>query len=258
MKKSTGALLGCGCIAVVVAVFMIGPASAAIVPFNGVEYSWLHHDDNGDPVADWIVRISDVAPVRNGDMMQFQNRWYNSYAGTADLRISYGGELAGICTGADESVYYGLNYGNYYPSGTSAVPFYSTVLNCSTNPLYLMVTHQYVFNGIQYGTLDPADKSLLFQWRADINDSRAIQTSPTPAPAGSTPTQKPTGSSTPTQKPTGSSTPTQKPTNGSTPTKVPLPTGAPSAAPGFGFGSIFALVAVLAIACVGHNIRRMK
>ena len=83
--KITGALLCAGCIAALLAVFAIGTASAAIVPFNGVEYSWLHHDDNGDPVADWIKRINDVAPVRNGDMMQFQNRWYNSYAGTADI-----------------------------------------------------------------------------------------------------------------------------------------------------------------------------
>lgn len=249
MKKSTGALLGCGCIAVLVAVFLISPASAAIVPFNGVEYSWLHHDDNGDPVADWIVRISDVAPVRNGDMMQFQNRWHNSYAGTADIRISYGGELAGICTGADEYVYYGLNYGNYYPSGNSAVPFYSTVLNCSKDPLYLMVTHQYVINGIQYGTLDPGDKSLLFQWRADINDSRVIQTSPTPTPIP-TPTPTPGGTVRPTQSTT--------PTNGSTPTKVPLPPQTSTSTPGLGFGSIMALVAILSIAHIGNSIRRKR
>jgi hypothetical protein len=226
MEKSTVILLGSGCIAALLAVFLIGTASAAIVPFNGVENSWLHHDDNGDPVADWIKRINDVAPVRNGDAMQFQNRWYNSYAGTADLRISYGGELAGICTGADESVYYGLNYGNYYPSGTGSVPFYSTVLACNMTPLYLMVTHQYVFNGIQYGTLDPADKSLLFQWRAEINDSRVIQTSPTPGPEKE---------------------PTQTPITGS-PTLVPLPAVTPAPSPGFGFGTVIALVAALAIA----------
>jgi hypothetical protein len=236
MKKSTWILLGSGCIAAMLAVFLIGTASAAIVPFNGVEYSWLHHDDNGDPVADWIKRISDVAPVRNGDAMQFQNRWYNSYAGTADIRISYGGELAGICTGADESVYYGLNYGNYYPSGTGAVPFYSTVLACNKTPLYLMVTHQYVFNGIQYGTLDPSDKSLLFQWRADINDSRVIQTSPTPAPEKE---------------------PTQTPITGS-PTLVPLPSNSSSSTSGFGFGSIIALVALLAIAHALSGIVRKR
>ena len=243
MKKSTGALLISGFIAAVLAVFLISPVSAAIVPFNGVEYSWLHHDDNGDPVADWIKRISDVAPVRNGDMMQFQNRWYNNFAGTADIRISYGGELAGICTGADESVYYGLNYGNYYPSGTSAVPFYSTVLACNVTPLYLMVTHQYVFNGIQYGTLDPSDKSLLFQWRANINDSRVIQTSPTPPPT-------PSGTGKPTQSPT--------PTNGSKPTLVPLPSQTSTSTPGFGFGSIIALIAVLAIAHAGYCSKRKR
>lgn len=241
MKKSTVLLLISGCIAALLGVFLIGTASAAIVPFNGVEYSWLHHNDNGDPVADWIKRINDVAPVRNGDQMQFLNRWYNNYAGTADVRISYGGELAGICTGADESVYYGLNYGNYYPSGTSAVPFYSTVLNCSTNPLYLMVTHQYVFNGIQYGTLDPMDKSLLFQWRADINDSRVIQTPVTPVPtSGPTPAN------------------TIKPTNGSKPTLVPLPPDTSSPAPGFGFGSVLALVAVLAIAHALYGLTRKR
>jgi hypothetical protein len=241
MKRSTGILLISGCIAALLGVFLIGTASAAIVPFQGVEYSWLHHDDNGDPVADWIKRISDVAPVRNGDLMQFQNRWYNNYAGTADIRISYGGEQAGICTGADESVYYGLNYGNYYPSGTSAVPFYSTVLACNVTPLYLMVTHQYVFNGIQYGTLDPADKSLLFQWRADINDSRVIQTTVTPKPAnGSSPTT------------------TDRPTNGSSPTLVPLPAQSSPTTPGFGFGSVFALVSLLAIAHALSGILRKR
>jgi hypothetical protein len=237
MKKSTWIFLGSGCIAALLAVFLIGTASAAIVPFNGVEYSWLHHADNGDPVADWIKRISDVAPVRNGDAMQFQNRYYNSYAGTADLRISYGGELAGICTGGDESVYYGLNYGNYYPSGTGSWPCYSTVLACNMTPLYLMVTHQYVFNGIMYGTLDPADKSLLFQWRADINDSRVIQTSPTPGPSQS-PTQ----------------TPTRTPANG-TPTLVPLPSQ-PSSSPGFEFGSILVLISALVVAYLLYGIVR--
>jgi hypothetical protein len=238
MKKSTGALLGSGCIAAVLAIFLICPASAAIVPFNGVENSWLHHDDNGDPVADWKFRISDVAPVRNGDMMQFQNRWYNNYEGTADLRISYGGELAGICTGADESVYYGLNFGNYYPT-TGTVPFYSTVLACNVTPLYLMVTHQYVLNGIQYGTLDPSDKSLLFQWRYEINDSRVIQTSPTPSPATS-----PTATASVRPNSTGNAT------------LVPLPSQTSTSTPGFGFGSIIALVAALIIAYVGYSFMR--
>ncbi|HEY3274776.1 MAG TPA: hypothetical protein VGJ92_13480 [Methanocella sp.] len=224
--------MGSGCIAALLAVFLIGPASAAIVPFNGVENSWLHHDDNGDPVADWVIRISDVAPVRNGDMLQFQNRWFNSYEGTTDLRISYGGELAGICTGADESVYYGLNYGNYYPT-TGSVPFYSTVLACNVTPLYLMVTHQYVLNGIQYGTLDPSDKSLLFQWRYEANESR---------PDGTTPTPKPTNTN----------------TNTSTPTRVPLPSQTSTSTPGFGFGSLIALAAALAIAHVGLSLRRKR
>jgi hypothetical protein len=239
MKKSTGILLISGCIAALLGVFLIGTASAAIVPFNGVEYSWLHHDDNGNPVADWIKRINDVAPVRNGDAMQFQNRYYNNYAGTADLRISYGGEVAGICTGADESVYYGLNYGNYYPSGQGSWPAYSTVLNCSKDLLYLMVTHQYVFNGILYGTMDPADKSLLFQWRADINDSRVIQTTPAPTP-------------------TSTGTPTNTNTSASTgkPTLVPLPPATPS--PGFGFDSLIALVSALAIASALYGIARKR
>jgi len=224
--KSARALLCAGCIVALLAVYATGTASAAIVPFNGVEYSWLHHDDNGDPVADWIKRINDVAPVRNGDMMQFQNRWYNTYAGTADIRISYGAEVPGTCSGADESVYYGLNYGNYYPSGTGSVPFYSTVSSCNKTPYYLMVTHQYVFNGIQYGTLDPNDKSLLFQWRADINDSRVIQ-DPTPTPT-----------------PTG------------TPTLVPLP--ADTSTPGFGFGSIIALISALAITYALYSIIRKR
>jgi|AGTN01.3.fsa_nt_gi hypothetical protein len=234
MKKSTRILLGIGCIAVLLTVFLIETASAAIVPFNGVDYSWLHHDDNGDPVADWIDRISDVAPVRNGDAMQFQNRWYNSYAGTADIRISYGGDFAGICTGGDEYVLYGLNYGNYYPSGTGSWPAYSTVINCSKEPLYLMVTHQYVFNGIQYGTLDPSDKSRMFQWRADINDSRVIQTGPTQTPEKE---------------------PTQTPITGS-PTRVPLPGGSSESSPGFGFGAMIILVATLAAAYVLYGIVR--
>jgi hypothetical protein len=226
MNKCARALMVSGCIAVMLVAFLVGTASAAIVPFNGVDASWLHHDDNGDPVADWVKRISDVAPVRDGDSMQWQNRWYNSYAGTADIRISYGGELAGICMGGDEYVYYGLNYGNYYPSGTGSWPAYSTVLNCSKEPKYLMATHQYVFNGILYGTLDPSDKSRLFQWRADLNDARIIPT-PTPVPEKE---------------------PTQTPISGS-PTMVPLP-GDASSSPGFDFNLVIALVAVLAVAYV--------
>ena len=227
-------LLCSGCIAALLAVFLTGTASAAIVPFRGVEQSWLHHDDNGDPVADWIVRISDVAPVRNGDMMQFQNRYYNSYAGTTDIYISYGGEFAGICTGGYERVQVGLNYGSYYPSSSDSWPAYSTVLNCSKDPLYLMVTHQYDFNGILYGTLDPSDKSLLFQWRADINDARVIQTGPTQAPEKE---------------------PTQTPITGS-PTKVPLPSSESQPSPGFGFGAVIVLGAALAVAYVLFGIVR--
>jgi hypothetical protein len=100
-----------------------------------------------------------------------------------------------------------------------------------------MVTHQYVFNGIQYGTLDPWDKSLLFQWRAEVNDSRVIQTTPLP-----------------TTMPTNTSNPT--PANGTKPTMVPLPSQTATQTPGFGFGSVFALVSVLAIAHALYGITR--
>ncbi len=230
MKKSTRVLLCSGCAATLLAAFLIGTASAAIVPFQGVDQSWLHHDDNGDPVADWKKRISDVAPVRNGDIMQWQNRWYNSYAGTTDIRISTGGEVAGICEGIDEYVSYGLNYGNYYPSGTGSWSGYAHVYNCTKYAQYMMVTHQYVYNGIYYGTLDPSDKSRLFQWRADINDPRVIQTSPTPVP-----TQEP-------------AEPTETPATGK-PTLVPLPSS-PEPSPGFEFAGVLLLVAALAAAYV--------
>ncbi|HUL62536.1 MAG TPA: hypothetical protein VLT35_05690 [Methanocella sp.] len=216
--RSAGALACAVFIAALLAVLATGRASAAIAPVNGVDYSWLHHADNGDPVADWFKRIQDIAPVRNGDDLQFQNRWYNSYAGTVDLRISYGGEVTGTCSGADESVYYGLNYGNYYPSSTGAVPFYSTILSCNATPYYLMVTHQYVYNGIMYGTLDPMDKALCFQWRAQENDPRVIQT------------------------PTG--TPTAKPTNT---TPVPLPSATAKPSPGFDFGTVLLLAGLLGL-----------
>jgi hypothetical protein len=229
MKKENRILLGAVCLAALLAIGAAGMATAAIVPFNGIESSWLHSDSKGLPAGDWVSQISDNIPVRKGDAMQFQNRYYNNYAGTADLRISYGGEIAGICTGADESVYYGLNYGNYYPSGQGSRPAHSTVLNRSTDLRYLMVTHQYVFNGILYGTMDPPDKTLLFQWRADINDSRVIQTSPTPAPSG---TARPTN--------TNTSTGTGKPT------LVPPPSAMSS--PGLDISTLIALVSALAIA----------
>jgi hypothetical protein len=228
MRKSARILLGSGCIVALMAAFFVGTASAAIVPFNGVDYSWLHHDDNGDPVADWIKRISDIAPVRNGDVMQWQNRWYNNYAGTTDIRISSGGEVANICQGLDEYVSYGLNYGNYYPSGTGSWSAYAYVYNCTKFPQYMMVTHQYVYNGIYYGTLDPADKSRTFQWRADINDSRVIQTSPTP-------------------KPSQQAEPTETPKTGS-PTLVPLPSSGTEPSPGFELAGFIMLAATIAIA----------
>jgi hypothetical protein len=153
MRKEAGAMLSAGCIVVMLTICFIGTATAAIVPFNGTQYSWLHANSKNDgPEGDWLGYIDDTISVRNGDSMQFQNRWYNGYAGTADIRISYGGGIKYTCVGADEYVYLGLNYGNYYPSDTASVPFYATVSNCSEEPYGLGVNHQYVFDGIMYGS----------------------------------------------------------------------------------------------------------
>ncbi len=107
------------------------------------------------PTGDWLSQISDNIAVRKGDAMQFQNRYYNNFAGTADVRISYGGGQPYVCAGAEEYLYYGLNFGNYYPSGTVSVPLYSTVSNCSEEPNHLIVNHQYVYNGFLYGCIVP-------------------------------------------------------------------------------------------------------
>jgi len=236
--KIAGAILCAGCIAALLTILAIGTASAAVVPFSGVEYSWLHHNDKGEPVADWIKRINDLAPVRNGDMLQFQNRWYNSFAGTADIRISYGGEQAGICAGADEYVSYGLNYGNYYPSSTESAPYYSKVLACNKSPLTLLVSHQYVYNGVQYGTINPDnDYTMLFQWRAGADAE--VTVTPT-ATANPSPTAAPNATARPS----------------ATPTLVPLPS-MPAPSPGFDFGTaILSLASVLAVA--GYCIVRKR
>lgn len=249
--KIAGALLCAGCITALLAVFAIGTASAAVVPFGGVEYSWLHHNDKDEPVADWMKRINDIVAVRNGDIMQFQNRWYNSYAGTADIKISYGGERPGICYGSDPYVSYGLNYGNYYPSSKESVPYYSRVLACNQTPRTLLVSHQYVYNGIQYGTINPDnDYTMLFQWRYGTDETPPIDTeaSPTPTP---TATATPTG----TASVTPTATATAHPSTTSTP--VPLPSSS-APAPGFGFGQLVALLAVLAIAYTGYGIARKR
>ena len=229
-----------GCAVALLATFAIGAASAAVVPFSGIEYSWLHHDDDQQPVAEWIKRINDLTPVRNGDMMQFQNRWYNSYSGTADIRISYGGEHAGICAGADEYVSYGLNYGNYYPSSTESMPYYSKVLACNKTPLTLLVSHQYVYNGIQYGTINPDnDYTMLFQWRVGPDAEATISPSATGTPSATT---------TPSV--------TVNPNTSATPTLVPLPS-TPASSPGFDAGTaLFALAAVLAVA--GYCVMRKR
>jgi hypothetical protein len=153
MKSKAVSWLSMGCILAAIAAGTIGTANAAIVPFNGTEYSWLHEDTSGSgPGGDWIEQIHDTIPVRNGDVMQFQNRWYNAYAGTTDIRISYGGCAPYSCTGSDEYVFCGLNYGNYYPGGTDTMSAYATVTNCSNETYGISVNHQYVYNGIMYGS----------------------------------------------------------------------------------------------------------
>ncbi len=257
--KSTGVLLCAGCIVALLAIFACGTASAAVAPFTGVEYSWLHHNDNGEPVADWIKRINDIVAVRNGDMLQFQNRWYNSYAGTADIKISYGGERSGICYGAEEYVSYGLNYGNYYPSSQESSPYYSQVLACNMTPRSLLVSHQYVYNGIQYGTINPDnDYTMLFQWRYGTDETPPVdEVTPTPRPSATvmaTPTSMASATPTPTSAATQNPTSTAKPS--ATPTMVPLPTTEPS--PGFGFGQVIVLISLLAIAYAGYRVKSKR
>jgi hypothetical protein len=227
MKKEAGALLSAGCIAAIMAVGAIGTANAAIVPFKGIEYSYLATGDSG-PYGDWIEQIDDLISVRTGDSMQFRNRWYNAYAGTADIRISYGGGFKYTCVGADEYVYYGLNYGNYYPSGTDSVPFYSTVTNCSPDePYYLVVNHQYVYNGIMYGCDGPGFKwTVLFQKGNGTNVAETVATTPEPqdnTPATATPV--------------------------ATPAVTPAVTGQPMPSPGFSFDAIILLAGAFSIVC---------
>lgn len=155
--------------AIILAVSAIGMANAAIVPFDGTEYSWFHDGSDKGAEGDWIAEINDTVAVRPGDTMQFQNRWYNGYAGTVDTRISYGGRFRYTCIGADEYVLYGLNYGSYYPSGTESVPFYSTVTNCSEEVYDILVNHQYVCNGVMFGA--GYTLTMSFQRRTVENDT---------------------------------------------------------------------------------------
>jgi hypothetical protein len=202
--KSVDIMLFAVCI-VALAASAIGTASAAIVPFNGTDYSWLHDGPEGD----WITQIEDTVDVRAGDSMQFQNRWYNSYASTADIRISYGGGQPYVCLGADEYVYYGLNYGNYYPSGTESVPFYSTVSNCSEEPNHLVVNHQYVYNGLMYGCDGPGFKwTMLFRKGSGENVTKDPAETPEEQ-VDSTPVTTPSATVTPGA--TGQSTPVPGP-----------------------------------------------
>lgn len=220
-----------GCIVVVLAVCTTGMASASIVPFNGTEYSWLHLDFKGDPTGDWLEQISDTIPVRTGDSMQFQNRWYVSIPGTADLRISYGGGQRYTCVGADESVFYGLNYGNYYPSGTESVPFYSTVVASPGDPnsldeYSLVNNHQYVYNGLKYGC-----NVVTGNW-----SMRFRNTNQTPV--------TPDVTAIPEQHNYTSATVTP------TATATPVPTGRPTPSPVSGLDALVALTCALAIVCL--------
>ncbi len=166
MKKDNRALLNTGCVvafAIMLACFATGTAFAAIVPFNGTDYSWLHANEKGDPEGYWITQIKDTISVRDGDMMQFRNRWYNSYAGTADVRISYGGGQPYTCIGSDEYASYGLNFGNYYPSGTESISYYAQVVASQGGPDSLeeysfTANHQYVYNGVIYGCAEVSDQ----------------------------------------------------------------------------------------------------
>lgn len=231
MKKGAGTLFAAVCIATILAVCTFGTAFAAIIPVSGVEDTWLHHGDDGQPIADWKKRISDLAPVRAGDQVQFENRWFNSYEGSADIRISFGGDTPATVKGGDETVYYGLNYGNYYPSDTGSWPAYALITEANTTPYGIMVTHQYVYNGVYYGTLIPEDHTLLFQWRAAENPP-GTDSGTAPAP---TATVKPTA----TPRATPATTPTQS-------------------SPGFDFGMIIALASVLMVAQALYGVRMKR
>jgi hypothetical protein len=244
MIKEAGALLSAGCIAaIILAVSVTGTATAAIVPFDGTEYSWLHLDIRDEPAGDWLEQIDDTISVRTGDSMQFQNRWYNSLPGTADIRISYGGGQPYTCVGADESVYYGLNFGNYYPSSKESVPFYSTVVASPGDPnsleeYSLVINHQYVYNGLKYGSNVADDK-----WKI-----RFKSTEQAPVTPEVTAVQEQQNNSLATVTPIPTVTPT--------PTAIPVVTDLPTPSPGFGIDALVALACIPAI--VSLSIRSGK
>jgi len=235
MKKEARVLLIAVCVAALLAIGAIGTATAAIVPFDGIEYSWLHLDSRDEPAGDWLEQIDDTISVRTGDSMQFQNRWYNSLPGTADIRISYGGGQRYTCVGADESVFYGLNYGNYYPSSKESVPFYSTVVASPGDPnsleeYSLVINHQYVYNGLKYGCNVATDK-----WKI-----RFKSTDQAPATPEVTAVPEQQNNSPATVTPTPAVTPTA--------TVTPAVAGPPTPSPGSGIDVLVALACALAIA----------
>jgi hypothetical protein len=231
--KSVSVLFVMVCIAVLAA-SAIGTANAAIVPFNGTESSYLHPDGIGDPTGNWKSQIVDNIAVRTGDVLQFQNRWYNGYAGTADVRISYGGGQRYVCSGADEVIFYGLNYGNYYPGSTDSQPLYATVTNCSEEPNNLVINHQYVYNGYVYGCNVPTDK-----WTTKFHEASQEELA-----AFAKMTQEERNATAPTLAPPEKPTPT--PTPEATPTTVPLATDRPTSVPTPGIGVAAAMTGTLA------------
>jgi hypothetical protein len=232
--KRAGLLIIAICVAALLAACAIDMASAAIVPFNGTGYSWLHLNIRDEPTGDWLEQINDTITVRTGDSMQFQNRWYNSLPGTADLRISYGGGQRYTCVGADESIYYGLNFGNYYPSSKESVPFYSTVVASPGDPnsldeYNLVINHQYVYNGLKYGSNVETDK-----WTM-----RFKSTNQTPVTPGATAVPEQQNNSPTTVTPT--------------PTVTPVAADRPTPSPGFGIDAMVALACALAIAFLSDH-----
>jgi hypothetical protein len=149
MKKEMRAMLSLGCIVTLLAVYAIGTASAATVSFTGTESSVYY--SNG--TAGFSSEINQNIGVRNGDSMQFQNRWVNARFGYyVDYRISYGGAQQYTCTGVDTTVAYNMGYLSYYPSSTETLSQYSTVTASSGGPYKLLVNHQYVYNGLNIPT----------------------------------------------------------------------------------------------------------